>query len=228
MRAVNEDAQTGFARTTVDIGRAAPLNVNLTASPPRTTAGDIVVFTATVSGSTVPIARYEWDFGDGASVTTTGNVVDHVYTTAGARTAGVTVFSVEGRGASQTTVIVAPPQMAVTLAIDPIVADAGRPVAFTATVAPATTVIVRYEWSFGDAGDSTARTTSPSTTFVYGADDRGSIPDRYGHRRCVRRDIGLDAGTGLDQRVAVLGRRCPTGLHRAADVPEFDVADKRR
>ena len=34
----------------------APLNVNLTADPRRTSVGDIVVFTATVSGSTVPIA----------------------------------------------------------------------------------------------------------------------------------------------------------------------------
>ena len=175
VRAVNQDAQTGFARTAVDVSPRAPLNVNLTANPPRATAGDVVVFTATVSGSTVPIARYEWDFGDGASVTTTGNVVDHVYTPAGARTARVTVVSVEDdRGASQTTVLVAPPQMAVTLAIDPIVADAGRPVTFTATVSPATAVIVRYEWDFGDAGGNTARTASASTTFVYGADDRGS------------------------------------------------------
>ena len=79
----------------IEVAPRAPLNVNLTADPLQTTVGDVVVFTATVSGSAIPIARYEWNFGDGASVTTTGNVVDHVYTTGGAQTARVTVFSIE-------------------------------------------------------------------------------------------------------------------------------------
>jgi len=115
------------------------------------------------------------DFGDGTNVTTTGNVVDHVYTTAGARTARVTVVSVEDdRGTSQTTVLVAPSQLAVTLAVDPVAADAGQPVTFTATVSPADAVIVRYEWSFGDAGENTANTTSPTTTFAYADADRGA------------------------------------------------------
>ena len=54
----------------------APLNVNLTANPLRAAVDDVVVFTATVTGSAVPVARYEWDFGDGDTVTTTGNVVN--------------------------------------------------------------------------------------------------------------------------------------------------------
>ena len=133
------------------------------------------MFTATVTGSTVPVARYEWDFGDREGVTTTGNVVDHVYTAGGARTARVTVFSIEGdRGTSQTTVVVAPPRLAVTLAVDPAAADAGQAVTLTATVSPEAAVIVRYEWSFGDAGGNTADTTGPTTTFPYAAADRGS------------------------------------------------------
>ena len=175
VRAVDQNGQVAVGRTTIVVVARTPLNVNLTADPPRPTAGEIVVFTATVSGSTVPIARYEWDFDDGITVTTTGNVVDHVYTTAGARTARVTVVSVEDdRGASQTTVLVAQPQLAVTLAVDPVVADAGQPVTFTATVSPATAVILRYEWSFGDAGENTANTTSPTTTFAYADADRGA------------------------------------------------------
>ena len=175
VRAVDQNGQVAVGRTTIVIVARTPLNVNLTAEPPRPRAGEIVVFTATVSGSTVPIARYEWDFGDGTTVTTTGNVVDHVYTTAGARTARVTVVSVEDdRGTSQTTVLVAPSQLAVTLAVDPVAADAGQPVTFTATVSPADAVIVRYEWSFGDAGENAANTTSPTTTFAYADADRGS------------------------------------------------------
>ena len=111
VRALDQTGRTTIGRTTVDIAPRAPLNVNLTANPLRATVGDIVIFTATVAGSTVPIARYEWDFGDRTSVTTTGNIVNHVYTTAGALTAQVTVFSIENdRGASQTTVVIAPTQ----------------------------------------------------------------------------------------------------------------------
>ena len=43
----------------------------------------------------------------GAQVTTTGNVVNHVYETAGTHTVQVAVFSIEDdRGTSRTTVVV--------------------------------------------------------------------------------------------------------------------------
>ena len=61
-----------------------------------------------------------------------------------------------------------------TLAIAPVVADAGQAVTLTATVSPATVVIIRYEWDFGDAGENAASTTGATTTFAYGAADRGS------------------------------------------------------
>ena len=174
VRVEDQDGQTGVGRTTIEVTPRAPLNVNLTANPTRTVAGGVVVFTATVTGSTAPIARYEWRFGDGARATTTGNVVDHVYTKAGVRTAGVTVVSAgNDRGTSQATVVVAPPRLEVTLAIDPLVAAAGQRVTFTVTVSPETAAIVRYEWDFGDAGENTATTTGRTTRFAYGADDRG-------------------------------------------------------
>ena len=223
---MDQDGQVGVGRATIDVAPRVPVNVNLTADPPRPTAGDIVVFTATVSGSTVPVARYEWELRrrgrrhhcrqrrrpclyDGRRATT-----------AGARTARVTVFSVgDDRGTSQTTVIVAPAQLAMTLAVDPIVADAGQPVTFTATVSPATAVIVRYEWDFGDAAGSTASTTSPSTTLAYGDADRGVDPDRRRHRRRVRRDLRIDPGARLDQPIERWRRHLAAGQAQEPAVP---------
>ena len=201
VRAVDQNGQAAVGRTTIVVVARTPLNVNLTADPPRPTAGDIVVFTATVSGSTVPIARYEWDFGDGTSVTTTGNVVDHVYTTAGARTARVTVVSVEDdRGASQTTVLVAPSQLAVTLAVDPVVADAGQPVTFTATVSPANRGHRPVRVELRRCGREHGQHHQPHDDLCVRR--RGSRVDPDRHRRRVRRHLCIDARAGLDQPVA--------------------------
>ena len=175
VRAVERDGRTGAGRIEVDITPRSPLNVNLTARPSPATVDDVVTFTATVSGSSVPIARFEWDFDDGTHATTTGPVVNHVYSEAGTRTVEVTVYSVEGdRGSTQTTVIVIPLQIEVTLTVNPLTANAGQRVTFTATVSPATVVIVRYDWDFGDAGGNTASTTGRTTTFAYGAMDKGT------------------------------------------------------
>lgn len=153
---------------------AVPLNVNLSVSPTTGTVDEVVSFTATVSGSAVPIERFDWDFGDGTSATTSGTTVNHVYTTAGTRTVTVTATTVEGvRGSSQLTLIVVPLVIEVTLNINPLTANAGQPVTFTATVNPGTVVTTRYDWIFGDDGGSTASTTGRTTTFAYGVLDKG-------------------------------------------------------
>ena len=175
VRVVERDGRTGAGRIEIDVTPRSPLNVNLTANPSPATVDDTVVFVATVSGSDVPIDRYEWDFGDGARATTTGNTVNHVYTTAGTRTVEVTALSVEGdRGTTQTTVLVVPLQIELTLTVNPLTANVAQPVTFTATVLPATVVVVRYDWDFGDVGGNTASTTGRTTSFAYGPANRGS------------------------------------------------------
>jgi PKD repeat protein len=154
---------------------AVPLNVNIAASPTTGTVDEVVSFTATVTGSAVPIESFEWIFGDGTSATTSGTTVNHVYTTAGTRTVTVTATTVEGvSGSSQLTLIVVPLVIEVTLNINPVTANSGQPVTFTATVSPGTVVITRYDWIFGDAGGSTASTTGRTTTFAYGVLDKGT------------------------------------------------------
>ena len=89
VRAVEKDGRTGTGRIEVNVTPEAPLNVNLSANPSPATVDQVVTFTATTSGTTMPIARYLWQFGDGSTQTTSGNIVTHVYTSPGSR--GVSV-----------------------------------------------------------------------------------------------------------------------------------------
>ena len=160
--------------TVIVVEPAVPLNVNIQASPSPATVDEVVTFTATATGTTVPIAHYTWNFGDGTTVTTSGNVVNHVYSAAGTRSVTVTAVTVDGvSGSTQMTLIVVPLQIEVTLGINPLTANAGQTVSFTATVTPATVVIVRYDWAFGDAAGSTSSTTGRTTTFAYQNADKG-------------------------------------------------------
>ena len=143
------------------------LSVNLTANPSPATVDDVVTLTASVTGTTATIATYRWDFGDGTTQTTSGNIVNHVYTSSGTRGVTVTATTAEGTsGSTAITLIVVPLQIEVALAVSPLTATVGQTVSFTATVTPATVVIVRYDWEFGDG--STLSTTSRTTTHAYG------------------------------------------------------------
>ncbi len=145
---------------------AVPLNVNISASPTTGTVDEVVTFNATVTGSSVPIEGFDWTFGDGIEATTSGTSVNHVYTTAGTRTVTVTATTVEGvSGSTQLTLIVVPLQIEITLNISPLNPSSGATVLFTATVTPATVVITRYDWDFGDT--TTLSTSGRSTSHAY-------------------------------------------------------------
>ena len=151
VRAVEKDGRSGTGRVEVNVTPVSPLNVNLVASPSPGTVDEVVTFTATATGTTVPIATYAWNFGDGTTVTTSGNVVNHVFTTTATRTVTVTVTTTEGvTGSTQITLIVVPLQVEILLTASPVNPSAGFPVTFTATVTPATVVVTRYDWLFGD------------------------------------------------------------------------------
>jgi PKD repeat protein len=82
-----------------------------------TASGQRWEFTANVTGGgeggtgNATIRTYAWSFGDGSSVTTSGNVIAHVYDTGAEparRTVRVTVTAQDGRTASgETDIIVA-------------------------------------------------------------------------------------------------------------------------
>ena len=76
----------------------APLSVDLAVAPGDGTHPVTETFTATVNGGTG--ARFDWDFGDGATATTASNKTSHVYSTANNYTATVTVTTTDGRTAT--------------------------------------------------------------------------------------------------------------------------------
>lgn len=149
--------------TSVVVNPAVPINVTLSATPSPATIDEAVVFAATVTGSTVPIASYAWDFGDASTVTTTGNQVTHVYSSAGTVTVKVTVTNTDGvSGSSQLSLVVVPFQLVITLTANPSSPIVGQDVFFTATVTPRTVVVDDYDWVFGDG--ATLNTGANNTT----------------------------------------------------------------
>ena len=89
-------ANAGGLSASATVGSSTPLNVNLSADQSPATVDEAVVFTATVTGSDTPIASYVWDFGDGSRLTTSGNEVTHVYTSAGTVSVKVSVLNTDG------------------------------------------------------------------------------------------------------------------------------------
>jgi PKD repeat protein len=95
--------------TAITILPAQPPGVIINVSDTTPTPGQIVTLTASVSGATSTVLRYEWDFGDGTSATTTGNQITKSWAVANTYVIRVTVVQASGpSGQGQTTVDVGP------------------------------------------------------------------------------------------------------------------------
>ncbi len=98
--AVSSDGLTGGARLEINVAPEPPINVTISFSPTPPTANTTVTFTATVTPTTTQVVRYEWVFGDGSTAVTSGQIVHHVYATAGVKQVSVRVVAADGRTAS--------------------------------------------------------------------------------------------------------------------------------
>jgi PKD repeat protein len=86
-----------------------PPAVTIQASNNNPTIGETVIFTATVSGATSTVLRYEWDFGNGAeprTAITTGNRATASYTSLGSKVITVRVVQASGPSGEGTTSVV--------------------------------------------------------------------------------------------------------------------------
>jgi hypothetical protein len=97
--------------TSVTILPGQPPAVTITASNNSPTVGETVIFTATVSGATSTILRYEWNFGGPGAVPpsaeTTGNRATASYTAPGTKIITVRVIQASGpSGEGQTAITV--------------------------------------------------------------------------------------------------------------------------
>jgi hypothetical protein len=98
--------------TSITILPGQPPAVIVTASNPNPSVGETVIFTATVSGATSTILRYEWDFGADSqprTATTTGNRATASYTATGSKVITVRVIQASGpSGEGQGGIVVRP------------------------------------------------------------------------------------------------------------------------
>jgi PKD repeat protein len=73
-----------------------PVAVALAIAPSPGVVNEVVTFVANVTGTTVAITSYDWDFGDGSTRTTTGNSTTKIYAATGTFHATVTVHAQDG------------------------------------------------------------------------------------------------------------------------------------
>jgi hypothetical protein len=86
---------TGVSSLTANvIVGSAPIILN--ASPSSTTAGSPITFTVIGLGTSAQVDHYEWNFDDGASATTSGPQLSHVFNSRGTHYASVKVIAVGG------------------------------------------------------------------------------------------------------------------------------------
>lgn len=172
--ASDSNAETVTVSTVITVVAPTPLGVTIQASPSDPQIGTPVTFTATVTPATA-VLRYDWSFGDSSVSTTTGNQVSHVFSEDGQKTVSVTVTAVDGAiGFGQTVVnVAAPAPFGVTVTPSDSTPATGTPVTFTASVAPATTVVLRYDWNFGDSSATT--TTGSQASHVYSSTGQKTV-----------------------------------------------------
>jgi hypothetical protein len=98
--------------TSITILPGQPPAVTITASNNNPAPGETVIFTATVTGATSTILRYEWNFGRAAvppTASTTGNRATASYLTSGTSIITVRVIQSTGpSGEGQTAIVVSP------------------------------------------------------------------------------------------------------------------------
>jgi PKD repeat protein len=98
--ATDTAGETTTATASVSV-QSVVVSVSLTAGPILTFATPIdFTATATTTPAGAAIERYEWAFGDGSTLTTSGATTNHKYPTGGTYT--VTVRAVTATGASGT------------------------------------------------------------------------------------------------------------------------------
>lgn len=107
--ATDASGETASQSTSVTILPQQPPGVIITPSSSSPNVNQIITLTATASGTTSTILRYEWDFGDGRTAVTTGNQTTVSYPTTGTKVITVTVVQASGpNGQGQTQINVIP------------------------------------------------------------------------------------------------------------------------
>ena len=168
--ATDTAGETTTATASVSV-QAVIVSVTLTVpATVTTTAPAEFTATATTTPAGAIIERYEWDFGDGSTATTSGGSTNHLYAVGG-RSYTVKVRAVTTTGASGTAqkeITVQGVIVSVTMTVTPATITTTTLAEFTATVTtnPTGVFVARHEWDFGD-GSPTLTTSGGSTNHRY-------------------------------------------------------------
>lgn len=166
--------------------------------PRRIIEGETAEFDASRSAGNAadPIARYEWDWGDGSDPETTmGPMADHMFRASGNFTVTLTVHDEDSSTQTTWDIVVedvAPDVVAPNL----LLADEGSEIRFDASGSSpgaVTDPIVEYRWDFGDGSDPTE---GPVVNHTY-ADD-----GEYSATLTVVDEDGTEAETTIVVRVS--------------------------
>jgi hypothetical protein len=106
--ATDTAGESATATASVNV-QAVVVSVNMSVSPTTVQRGALAEFTAnaTTTPAGTTIARYEWNFGDGAVATTSGNATSHSYAAAGRYVASVRAVTTTGAsGTAQREIVV--------------------------------------------------------------------------------------------------------------------------
>lgn len=171
-----------------------PVISNVTSNPSGPVCvGTSINYTATATTSLGTIEKYYWDFGDGKKDTTTTNTVSHIYTTGNATgyTVSVIIQSTAGCYSGFYDII----QQVYKISADFAFTTpqcVNTSVTFTNnTTGSVTSALIdtKWNWSFGDAANSTSNTMSPSFTYttpgVYNVKLRASLVLLAGGEFCA-------------------------------------------
>jgi PKD repeat protein len=172
--AVDALGDTAAASGSVTVGPRPQPTITISASA-NATAGIPTTFTLTVqpaANSNTIVTDVTLDFGDGTGAVSLGAAsgtitAQHVYEKGGTYTVTAVARDSNGGTASTSTILFVQDQtpLSVSITFTPSQSGGSTIVNFTATAAPTTTPIARYDWSFGD--NSTATTTGNQITHTY-------------------------------------------------------------
>lgn len=134
--------------------------------------------------------QYHWDFGDGASDTTSGAQASHEYSSNTTYTATLSVIDPTNQTATithQVTIVIAPPHASFTASI-----SSSNPYHVSVDASSSTGYKLHYQWDFGDGQSSQS---GPRTTHDYGSLGTFvislSVTDQIGQQNQMSRQVTI-------------------------------------
>ena len=148
------DHDCGTATTVVTVGPGEPATCSIVASPTQVRIGDPVNFTAIVSDPDGRVRRFQWNFGDGESASSSRNTITHSYDSAGTFAVLLTITDDQGNVSTcQTSITVSAEEEGdpiCSFTISPIDIQVGTTVNVNASTSTDDGEIVNYNVDFGD------------------------------------------------------------------------------